>query len=103
MQKRGFTLIELMMVIAIIGLLAAIISVSLASARAKGRDGKRISDLKSIQLALETFYNDYQMYPCDIYSKAYTINASCPAYFNGTYMSVVPKDPNGPQYSYTGV
>jgi prepilin-type N-terminal cleavage/methylation domain-containing protein len=61
--KKGFTLIELLVVVAIIGILASIIAVSLSSARAKGRDAKRISDLRTIQLALEEYYNDNGAYP----------------------------------------
>lgn len=54
---RGFTLIELLVVIAIIGILASIILASLNSARQKGRDARRIADLKSIQLALELYFD----------------------------------------------
>jgi len=67
-KARGFTLIELLVVIAIIGILASIIAVSLGSARAKGRDAKRISDIRTIQLALEEYYNDNGSYPTGIYS-----------------------------------
>jgi len=61
--KEGFTLIELLVVIAIIGLLATIVLVSLSSARAKGRDARRVSDLKQIEKALEMFYDNYGRYP----------------------------------------
>ena len=92
-KARGFTLIELLVVIAIIGILASIIIVSLGSAKAQGRDAKRISDLRNISLGLETYYNDNGHYPCDIYSNP-GASACQPAFF-GTYMSVVPKDPSG--------
>ncbi len=59
MQKgtRGFTLIELLVVIAIIGILSSVVLASLNSARQKGRDARRISDLKQLQLALELCYD----------------------------------------------
>ena len=53
----GFTLIELILVIAIIGILSMVIFSSFDSVRARSRDGKRIADIKQIQLALE-HYND---------------------------------------------
>jgi prepilin-type N-terminal cleavage/methylation domain-containing protein len=54
---RGFTLIELLVVIAIIGLLSTIIAAPITEARKKGRDSKKISDLRSIVTALN-LYND---------------------------------------------
>ena len=61
--KRGFTLIELLVVIAIIGVLSSVVFASLNSARSKGRDTKRIQDMRQIQLALELFYDTYGQYP----------------------------------------
>lgn len=62
-RKSGFTLMELLIVIAIIGLLSSIILASLSVARRKGRDVKRISDLRQIRNALEIFYDNYGRYP----------------------------------------
>lgn len=59
----GFTLIELLVVIAIMGILASIVMVSLSSARAKGRDAKRVSDIKNIELSLKLYYADNLRYP----------------------------------------
>ena len=49
---KGFTLLELLVVIGIIGLLASIIVVNLTGARKKARDIKRVADIRTIQTAL---------------------------------------------------
>ncbi len=90
-RERGFTLIELLVVIAIIGLLSAVVLASLNSARAKGRDARRISDLKQLQLALELAYDAANP---DEYPDALSTLAP-------SYISVVPVDPvTGSAYSY---
>ncbi len=61
--KKGFTLIELLAVIFIIGVLAAIVIVSLGNARKKARDARRITDLDTIRTALEMYYEDHNIYP----------------------------------------
>ena len=50
-------MIELLVVIAIIAVLASIVLVSLNTARVKGRDARRLADIKSIQNALELYYD----------------------------------------------
>jgi len=54
-RNRGFTLIELMVVIAIIGLLASVALASLESAREKARDATRIATIDQIAKALELY------------------------------------------------
>ena len=62
-SSRAFTLIELLVVIAIIGLLSSIVLASLNTARTKGEDAARISDIKSIETAMELYYNTNNHYP----------------------------------------
>jgi prepilin-type N-terminal cleavage/methylation domain-containing protein len=104
-HKRGFTLIELLVVIGIIGVLASIVLASLDGARKKGRDARRISDVKQIQLALELYYDANASFPPSISSTAASCGASaCATLYLVTpgYISVVPKDPqNNRDYSYT--
>ena len=63
LNKKGFTLIELMIVIAIIGILAAIAIPQFASYRQKSYNSASQSDLRNIKTNLEAFYADYQEYP----------------------------------------
>src|SRR3990167_7525740 len=61
--KKGLTLIELLIVIAIIGLLATLAIVSLTTAQQKARDTKRVADIKQLQNAVELFYSETTAYP----------------------------------------
>ncbi len=62
LNKKGFTLIELMIVIAIIGILAAIAIPQFASYRQKSYNSASQSDLRNIKTNLEAYYADYQEY-----------------------------------------
>jgi len=62
-RTSGFTLIELLVVIAIIALLSSVVLASLNTARAKGRDARRVSDLHEIQTALIMCMDDYNAIP----------------------------------------
>ncbi len=63
---RGFTLVELLVVISIIAILSAIGLVLYSTVLKQGRDSKRQSDLKSIQLALEQYATEADAYPGQI-------------------------------------
>ena len=61
--KKAYTLIEMLMVVAIIGVLASSIIIGLGASRASARDARRITDLKNVQVVLELYYNKYGFYP----------------------------------------
>lgn len=62
-MRKGFTLIEVLVVIAIIGILSSVILVSLNSGRDKARDAVRFNDMKAIQNALQVYVLDHGEYP----------------------------------------
>ena len=62
-NKRGFTLIELMIVIAIIGILAAIAIPQFAKYRTRAYNSAALSDLKNFQTDMEAYYSENQEYP----------------------------------------
>jgi prepilin-type N-terminal cleavage/methylation domain-containing protein len=62
-RKGGFTLVELLVVVAIISLLSSIVLAALSTARAKARDAERIAELRSLTQALELYKNTFGQYP----------------------------------------
>ena len=89
-SSRGFTLVELLIVISIIAILTGIIITGLTASKSKSRDAQRISDLNQIQLALEQYFDRCGQYPTDIYA-----NQNCSAgvsFIN--FITNVPADPS---------
>ena len=84
-NNKGFTLIEMLVVIAIIGLLSSVVVIGLGGARSKARDARRIADIRSIQSALEVDYTAVDGYSADLVS----LPASTPL-----------EDPQGGNYIY---
>lgn len=61
--NKGFTIIELVVVIAIIAILAAIVLVNINGFLMKGRDAKRKADLHNLSVALKSYYAANGSYP----------------------------------------
>lgn len=62
-MKRGFTIIELLVVILIVGLVGTLAAVAVNSARSKQRDASRLSNVRQVQSALENYFNEANAYP----------------------------------------
>ena len=90
--SRGFTLIELLVVIAIIGLLSSVVLASLNGARLKGRNARRLADLRQLQTALEMYYDTQSptTYPVQTGGLVTaTLSGLTP-----TYIGALPTDPS---------
>lgn len=64
-ENRGFTLIELIVVMAVIGVLSTLIINNLNDSRGRARDAQRKQNLNQLKTALRMYYNDYQAYPAN--------------------------------------
>lgn len=78
--QRGFTLIEVLVVVTIIGILASITLLGLGPARRSAQDARRIADLRNVQSALEVYFNQVGNYP--VQSAKNTVDLAQTAYTN---------------------
>lgn len=93
----GFTLVEMMVVVAIIAILASVFLIGLQGFRGSAYDSRRLSDLQKIQSYLELYYNQQRQYPNT--SDWATLQAD----IKGAQIGVnqLPNDPvSGQTYSY---
>jgi len=97
---KGFTLIEIMVVMSIIGILMALTLTGINSSRKTARDARRKADLEMIRSGLEIYKADCDAYPTTgsivggsplIGTFPPTPPTSCAA--ANTYISIVPTDP----------
>ena len=62
-KTKGFTIVELLIVIVVIGILATLVLVTFTGIQQKARDSKRKTDLGAVQATLETYYSSNNTYP----------------------------------------
>lgn len=100
-SKIGFTLVEVLVVVALIGILAGVLLVSLSGARASARDAQRKADLETIQSALALYKSTCGKYPASLTPGSSLVGcdgAATPMVF----LSKVPDDPiESNSYVYT--
>lgn len=110
-QSKGFTLIEILIVVAIIAILASVVLVGLGPTQQAGRDARRLSDLHEVQNGLELYYNSCGYYPgtanaapCGAYAAVanYTALRGVLTSFTALGVGQVPDDPtSGKHYTYS--
>jgi general secretion pathway protein G len=101
-KNKGFTLIEMLVVIAVIGLLAALILVGLSSFRVRGRDTRRVADVKEVQNGLELYYMKNGSYPTVSGGDAAARWGQLRDALTGAELGIndIPQDPTFPSRSY---
>lgn len=98
-SQRGFTLLEVMIVVAVVAILALILIPNFSNARAEAQVSACESNLRSIATALELYYADNQAYPT---AAAATDIDSAFLGASGlgtgqTYLNTIPTDPAPPK------
>ena len=90
-KAAGFTLIEILLVVVIIGMLATIAAINVPKFLGQGREGKVKADINSISAAVEAFNMVEGKYPSSL---ANLTEGADP------YLKSLPKDPWGSEYQY---
>lgn len=98
--KKGFTLVELLVVTALIAMLATIILASLDASKQRSRDAQRIQTIRQVQNALELYRTDNGSYPTQNVSTA-NWPTGMTTILTG-YISEISEDPSGLNIAYYG-
>ena len=95
--RRAFTLVELMVVIAIIGLLATVVTVSVIGKMEEANVGKVRADMKAVKDAMKLFKINMGYWPRSM-NDLFTAPANAGRRWKGPYLEERPVDPWGTEY-----
>ncbi|MBI2260614.1 MAG: type II secretion system major pseudopilin GspG [Caulobacterales bacterium] len=101
-KRAGFTLVELMVVIVIIGLLATVVAINVLPSQDRAMVGKAKADISVLEQAIETYRLDNLTFPDDLEAlvAAPAGLARPERYREGGYVRRLPEDPWGQPYQY---
>jgi len=90
-SKKGFTLLEMLVVVGIISILVSLAAVSYTNSQKKARDARRKSDINVIRSGLEQYYSTCgYAYPTPVSNTFASIYCTSPA---SIMITLVPVDP----------
>ena len=96
--RRAFTLVEMLLVVTIIGILAALVIPKIVGRSEQARETAAHADLSSIKTALDAFEVDNGFYPKSI--QDLVTAPSNARNWHGPYLEKIPQDPWGNNYVY---
>ncbi|MDO8510332.1 MAG: type II secretion system protein [bacterium] len=99
-RTRGFTLIEVLLVLALMGFFLATVLASVQTVRTKSRDSRRLHDMAQISRALEFYYDVNGRYPPRNYHYTTSSNWNTLTIDLAPYINPLPRDPLGNQSNY---
>ncbi|MDZ7748679.1 MAG: type II secretion system major pseudopilin GspG [Halofilum sp. (in: g-proteobacteria)] len=104
-QASGFTLIEVMVVVAILAILAAVVVPRIMDEPAKARRARAAQDIRAIESALDMYKLDNYQYPTTDQGLEALVERpesgpDAPNYRDGGYLRNLPEDPWGNRYQY---
>lgn len=101
-MKKGFTIVEILVVLAIIAIIVSIGTVSFNNVRSRSEDAKRKTDMEEIRSALEQYKSNNNQYPTPFVTitMGMQFGLSGLTDVNNTYMQKIPQDPDFPAKSY---
>jgi general secretion pathway protein G len=98
-RRRAFTLVEMLLVITIIGILAALVIPKMVGRSEQARQTAVRADLSSVKTALDAFEVDNGYYPKSLQDLLQ--QPSNAKNWHGPYLENLPQDPWGNPYVYT--
>jgi general secretion pathway protein G len=100
--RQGFTLVEMMVVVVIIGLLATVVAINVLPSQDRAMVTKAKADIATLEQAIETYRLDNLDFPADLQAlvAAPPGLASPDRYRPGGYVRRLPQDPWGQPYQY---